>query len=115
MILRVDLDPSTIDWRAKVEGAVDFEPYTAPKVITIALNEQVLFDSGKSALKPESKQTLHEAAARVKKFAGAPVTIAGHTDNVAGDAANEAVGRSAPPRSATSSSATKRLPRSGSP
>lgn len=88
VILRVDLGPHTIDWRARVDGAVDFEPYEAPKTITIALNEKVMFDTGKSVLKPESRQTLHEAATRVKKFAAATVTIAGHTDNVGGDAAN---------------------------
>lgn len=27
VILRVNLDPATIDWRARVDGAVDFEPY----------------------------------------------------------------------------------------
>jgi outer membrane protein OmpA-like peptidoglycan-associated protein len=88
LILRVNIDPNTIDWRARVDGAVDFDPYTPPKVITIALNEQVLFDSGEAVLKPESRQTLHEAAVRVKKFPTAVVTVAGHTDNVGGDAAN---------------------------
>jgi outer membrane protein OmpA-like peptidoglycan-associated protein len=88
LILRVNIDPNTIDWRARVDGAVDFEAYTAPKVITIALNEQVLFDSGQAVLKPESRQTLHEAAVRVKNFPTAVVTVAGHTDNVGSDAAN---------------------------
>lgn len=88
VILRVDLGPHTIDWRARVDGAVDFEPFVAPKTITIALNERVMFDTGKSVLKPESRQTLREAAARVKKFTNATITIAGHTDNVGGDAAN---------------------------
>lgn len=88
LILRVNIDPNTIDWRARVDGAVDFDPYTPPKIITIALNEQVLFDSGQAVLKPESRQTLHEAADRVKKFPTAVVTVAGHTDNVGSDAAN---------------------------
>jgi outer membrane protein OmpA-like peptidoglycan-associated protein len=42
----------------------------------------VLFDTGKSALKPEAEATLHEAAQRVKKFQDARVDISGHTDNV---------------------------------
>jgi outer membrane protein OmpA-like peptidoglycan-associated protein len=86
-ILRIDLDPNTITWRAKVGGAVDFEPYTAAKQVTIALNEKVLFDFGKSVLKPEAQQTLHEAAQRVKKTTN-KVLIAGYTDNVGGDGFN---------------------------
>ncbi|HZR29631.1 MAG TPA: OmpA family protein [Terriglobales bacterium] len=86
-ILRVDLDPNTITWRAKVAGAVDFQPYTRPKQITIALNEKVLFDFGQAVLKPEAQQTLHEAAQRVGK-ATTRVLIAGYTDNIGGDAFN---------------------------
>jgi outer membrane protein OmpA-like peptidoglycan-associated protein len=86
-ILRVDLDPNTISWRAKVAGAVDFQPYTPPKQVTIALNEKVLFDFGKAVLKPEAQQTLHEAAQRMKK-ATSRVLIAGYTDNVGRDAVN---------------------------
>lgn len=89
VILRVNLDPNTLDWRARVEGAVDFEPFTPPQTITIALNERVLFDTGKATLKPESRQTLHEAALRVKKHGTAAVTIAGHTDNAGSDATNQ--------------------------
>jgi outer membrane protein OmpA-like peptidoglycan-associated protein len=87
VILRVDLDPNTITWRARVGGAVDFEPYNPPKQITIALTERVLFDFGQSVLKPEAQPTLHEAAQRVKKTTN-KVLIAGYTDNVGGDAFN---------------------------
>jgi outer membrane protein OmpA-like peptidoglycan-associated protein len=86
-ILRVDLDPNTITWRARVAGAVDFEPYTPPKQVTIALNERVLFDFGQAVLKPDAQQTLHEAAQRVKKTMNR-VLIAGYTDNVGPDAFN---------------------------
>lgn len=88
IILRLDLSPETIDYRVKFEGPYDFDAYTAPKIVTIALDSAVLFDTGKFDLKPEARQTLHEAAERVKKFADASITIAGYTDNVGKDDAN---------------------------
>lgn len=91
VILRLDLSPETIDYRVKFEGPHDFDPYAAPKEVTIALDSAVLFDTGKSELKPEAKQTLHEAADRVKKFPGASVMISGHTDDVGNEASNKAL------------------------
>lgn len=89
VILRVDLGADSLDWRVRFEGPHDFEPFTPPKQVTIALDAAVLFDTGKSVLKPEAQKTLHEAAERIKKFADAPVMISGHTDNVGADAANQ--------------------------
>ena len=89
VIMRVDLSPETVDYRVKFEGPHDFEPYAPTKEVTIALDSAVLFDTGKSELKPEAKQTLHEAAERVKKFMGASVMISGHTDNVGNEASNK--------------------------
>ena len=89
VILRLDLSPETIDFAARFEGPYDFEEFTPPKEVTIALDTEVLFDTGKFAVKPEGRQTLHEAAERVKKSSGAPVTISGHTDNVGSDASNQ--------------------------
>jgi outer membrane protein OmpA-like peptidoglycan-associated protein len=91
LILRIDLDPETIDYRVKVEGALDFDPFAPPKIVTIALDAAVLFDTGNAVLKPEAKQTLHEAAQRVRKFGGAAVLISGHTDNVGNDKSNQAL------------------------
>ena len=88
VILRLDLTADTVDFRAKFEGSYDFNEFTPPKEVTIALDAAVLFDTGKFALKPEARQTLHEAAERVKKFNDAPVAISGHTDNVGSDASN---------------------------
>ncbi|MES2318952.1 MAG: OmpA family protein [Pseudomonadota bacterium] len=88
VILRLDLDGETIDYRVKFEGPYDFEPFDPPKEVIIALDAAVLFDSGKADLKPEARQTLHEAAERVKKFKNAAVIISGHTDNVGKDGAN---------------------------
>ncbi len=89
VILRLDLAAETVDFRAKFDGPYDFDDYTPPKVVTIALDSAVLFDTGKAMLKPEAKQTLHEAADRVKKFADASVMVSGHTDNVGNDASNQ--------------------------
>ncbi len=89
VILRLDLAAETVDFRAKFDGPYDFEAYTPPKVVTIALDSAVLFDTGKAVLKPEAKQTLHEAADRVKKFADASVMVSGHTDNVGNEASNQ--------------------------
>lgn len=91
VILRLDLMPETIDYRVKFEGPYDFEPFAMPKEVTIALDAAVLFDSGKAELKPEARQTLHEAAVRVKKFKDAAVAISGHTDNVGNEASNMAL------------------------
>jgi outer membrane protein OmpA-like peptidoglycan-associated protein len=89
VILRLDLAPETIDFRAKFEGPYDFEPFEAPKAITIALDSAVLFDTGKAVLKPEARDTLHEAAERVRKFADASVLVSGHTDNIGNEASNQ--------------------------
>jgi outer membrane protein OmpA-like peptidoglycan-associated protein len=91
VILRADLSAETVAFRARFEGPYDFEPFSAPEEITIALDASVLFDTGKDALKPEARTTLREAADRVKKFADAAVLISGHTDNVGGDASNQAL------------------------
>jgi outer membrane protein OmpA-like peptidoglycan-associated protein len=89
VILRLDLTAETVNYRVKFEGPYDFDPFTLPKDVTIALDAAVLFDTGKAELKPEARQTLHEAAERVKKFKGAAVLVSGHTDNVGNDASNK--------------------------
>jgi len=91
VILRADLSAETVAFRARFDGPYDFEAFTPPEVITIALDSSVLFDTGKSTIKPEARKELHEAAERVKKFAGAGVLISGHTDNVGGKASNQAL------------------------
>lgn len=91
VILRLDLTADTIDFRTKFEGPYDFEPFTPPKAVTIALDSAVLFDTGKAVLKPEARETLHEAATRVRKFSDAAVLISGHTDNVGNAVSNQAL------------------------
>lgn len=91
VILRADVAPETVAFRARFEGPHDFEAYTPPAVVTIALDASVLFDTGKSTLKPEARETLQEAAERVKKFDGASVLISGHTDDAGSKASNLAL------------------------
>ena len=91
VILRADLSAETLEFRGRFDGPYDFEPYTPPKVITIALDSSVMFDTGKSAIKPEARQALHEAAERIRKFADASIDISGHTDNVGSAASNQAL------------------------
>ncbi len=91
VILRVDLSAETVAFRARFDGPHDFEEYVAPQVITIALDSSVLFDTGKSIVKPQARQELQEVAERVKKFAGAAVLISGHTDNTGSPASNQAL------------------------
>jgi outer membrane protein OmpA-like peptidoglycan-associated protein len=94
VILRLDVSPETLDFRARFDGPHDFDEFVAPKAVTIALDAAVLFDTGSSTLKPEARKTLEEAAARVKKFTDAPVTVAGHTDSVGNDASNQKLSES---------------------
>jgi outer membrane protein OmpA-like peptidoglycan-associated protein len=89
VILRADLSADTIAFRGRFEGAYDFDPYEPPKVITIALDSSVMFDTGKYAIRPEAQQVLAEAAARIRKFEGASVLVSGHTDNVGSEASNQ--------------------------
>jgi len=93
VILRADLSAETVAFRARFNGPYDFEPFTPPAIVTIALDSSVLFDTGKSVLKPDARTDLHEAAQRVKKFAGASVLISGHTDNVGSAASNQALSK----------------------
>ena len=93
VILRADLSAETVAFRARFDGPYDFEPYTAPSVITIALDSSVLFDTGKSVLKPEAQAQLHEAAERVKKFPGASVLVSGHTDSTGTATGNATLSR----------------------
>ncbi|MEO6154161.1 MAG: OmpA family protein [Thermomonas sp.] len=89
VILRADLSAETVAFRARFDGPYDFEEFVPPSVITIALDSAVLFDTGKSIIKPEARPELHEVAQRMKKFAGAGVLISGHTDNVGSQASNQ--------------------------
>lgn len=50
--------------------------------MVVELPEGVLFDSGRSELKPEGQQTLREVAAILRDIPEREFQIAGHTDNI---------------------------------
>ena len=79
VILRADLSAETVAFRARFDGPYDFEPFTPPAVVTIALDSSALFDTGKSVLKPDARTNLHEAAQLAQKaIALAPNKAACH-------------------------------------
>ena len=75
--------------------------------LQLSLDSAVLFDSGKSALKPAARRELEAVAAKIAGFAKARVSIDGHPDDVGPDAANQALSE-ARARCATSSPRRRR-------
>jgi OOP family OmpA-OmpF porin len=59
--------------------------------LQLSLDSAVLFDSGRSELKPAARRELDAVAARLAEFPKARVSIDGHTDDVGTDAANQAL------------------------
>ncbi len=56
--------------------------------VTIRLEGDVLFDTGKAQLRPEAQSALERVAVVLAQFPGAKVEIAGHTDSKGGPAMN---------------------------
>src|SRR6185369_7342950 len=50
--------------------------------IVLALGTDILFDTGKTEIKPEGKAALSEVADVLKGVAGRRFQVSGHTDNV---------------------------------
>jgi|SRR5579871_6251709 len=50
-------------------------------LMLVKLNDNILFDPGKTALKPEGKEAIKEVSAVLKDIAGRKFQVAGHTDN----------------------------------
>lgn len=57
----------------------------------LSLDSAVLFDVGRSALRPEAAAALDTLAAKVKALGPARLAIEGHTDATGGDADNQAL------------------------
>lgn len=53
------------------------------------LDSKVLFDSGKSVLKPEGKNAIKKLANRIEILKSGSVIVEGHTDNVGSDVTNQ--------------------------
>jgi outer membrane protein OmpA-like peptidoglycan-associated protein len=57
--------------------------------IRVNVGAQVLFDTGKYALRPESTELLHKVATLVQSYPGLPIVIEGHTDSVGSTESNQ--------------------------
>lgn len=81
-------DYSTLNMPA-VEGLITFEyklTIVPPKIYTL---DNVFFDTGKATLKPESSKELNELAEYMQLKKSMVIEIAGHTDNVGNNDANQ--------------------------
>lgn len=61
------------------------------KNVTINLQGDVAFDSGKAALKPEGEKSLEKVAVVISQFPTSKVLVTGYTDNKGGAKANLAL------------------------
>jgi OOP family OmpA-OmpF porin len=82
----------TAEMKQKIEFTADemAEQLAASGQVTL---RGILFDTGKTDIKPESGPLLDEVAAMLKKNADLKVRIEGHTDNVGAKAANLALSK----------------------
>jgi outer membrane protein OmpA-like peptidoglycan-associated protein len=78
-----DFDRSVLESRADLGVTED------DNAIHVNLGAEVLFDSGKYALRPSATESLKELAVLMKGYPGLPVVIEGHTDSVGADEANQ--------------------------
>jgi outer membrane protein OmpA-like peptidoglycan-associated protein len=62
-----------------------------PRGMIVTLNGGILFDTGKTALKPGAKSTLKKIAAQIATDPSLKIAVEGHTDNVGGNATNQAL------------------------
>lgn len=59
--------------------------------LIVTLNGGILFDTGKTALKPGAKSTLKRIAKQLQTDPSLKIAVEGHTDNVGGKAMNQAL------------------------
>jgi len=57
--------------------------------IRVNVGAQVLFDTGKYALRAEATELLHKVATLVQSYPGLPIVIEGHTDSVGSTESNQ--------------------------
>ncbi len=62
-----------------------------PRGLIVTLNGGILFDTGKTALKPGAKATLKRIAAQIAADPSLKIAVEGHTDNVGGTDTNQAL------------------------
>jgi outer membrane protein OmpA-like peptidoglycan-associated protein len=59
--------------------------------VIVTLNGGILFDTGKTALKPGAKSTLSKIAKQLQTDPSLKIAVEGHTDNVGGTAMNQSL------------------------
>jgi outer membrane protein OmpA-like peptidoglycan-associated protein len=62
-----------------------------PRGIIVTLNGGILFDTGKTTLKPGAKSTLTKIAKQLQSDPSLKIAVEGHTDNTGGTAMNQAL------------------------
>jgi outer membrane protein OmpA-like peptidoglycan-associated protein len=62
-----------------------------PRGLIVTLNGGILFDTGKTALKPGAKSTLSKIAKQLQTDPSLKIAVEGHTDNVGGTAMNQSL------------------------
>jgi outer membrane protein OmpA-like peptidoglycan-associated protein len=62
-----------------------------PRGLIVTLNGGILFDTGKTALKPGAKSTLSKIAKQLQTDPSLKIAVEGHTDNVGTTATNQAL------------------------
>lgn len=62
-----------------------------PRGLIVTLSGGILFDTGKTALKPGAKSTLTRIAKQIESDPSLKIAVEGHTDNVGGKALNQAL------------------------
>ena len=77
-----DWPGADIDAVGAIGGALQF-----------SLDSAVLFDTGRSELRPEARAELDRLAAEIGRYSGGRITVEGHTDAVGSDADNMTLSR----------------------
>jgi outer membrane protein OmpA-like peptidoglycan-associated protein len=72
-------------------GAGDKTMYDAIESAGRVATQGIYFDTGSDRIRPESSGTLRQIASMLSEHAELGITIEGHTDNVGGAAANQAL------------------------
>lgn len=58
-----------------------FELITTERGVIVQFNDRVLFDTGRTVLRPEAEEVLRLLAVELQEWTG-PIRVEGHTDNV---------------------------------
>ncbi|HVS22311.1 MAG TPA: OmpA family protein [Gammaproteobacteria bacterium] len=78
-----DFSRAVLDSRASLAVTEDANE------IRVSLGAQVLFDTGKYALREEATQSLRKVGVLVRSYPGLPILVEGHTDGVGSESANQ--------------------------